>query len=710
MARKAKYNDKDEASYTPFEDQLDNVTDVQNMLAKSQDAEKDQRDLAREAQVFVTKTDGQWEPYWWRQSANKPRYTFDMTSPIVDQVMAEIEQASFDIRVSPGGGDATKDTALIYDGIIRNIENMSEARHVYNQSARGMVVSGFDAWRVVQKYVSADSFDQDLMIEPIFNAIDRVWFDASAQRQDRSDARWCVVLHAVGTDEYYARWPEGSGQSVSDGRDLDAYYNKAEVVIVGELMYYKDKPRELVLMSNGTVYEVNDDFKTIFDELAMAGITEVKRRKRTDRVVCTRFFDANDFLSDSKETVFNAFPVVPVYGNFKVFENKTLFQGVVGKLIDPQRVLNYSLSREIEEGALAPRAKYWMTKKQAQGHEKQLSTLNTNSDPVQFFNWDTEAPMIPQQQGGAQINPGLRTISESMRQILGQTAGMFAANMGDNPGLQSGVAINALQNKGDNGTVKYFKALEFAIAYAGKLLVQAIPKVYDTQRQIRLLNEDGTMEMVTLNEQVMDQQTGRMVTLNDLGKGQYDVVCKAGPSFKNRQEETINALLEIAKIDPSVLQIGGDLLIKNISTPVADQLAERKRAQMLQAGMIPPSQMTEEEQAQMQAAQAKQGQQQAPAMVLAQAEAMKGQAEMLKAQNDQMKLQIEAMKVQAQIQQGQTKSAVDGFNAQTKRFEAEVDAQRTGTEVELDRIDAVGKQLDNIRKEQDLLTPPEFRQ
>jgi hypothetical protein len=704
MAKKPKYDDKEEAGYTSFKEQIENITDVNVMLEAAQSAEKDQREIAREAQIFITKRDGQWEPFWWQNSSNKPRYTFDMTSPIVDQIMGEVESASFDIRVSPGGGDATKDIALLYDGIIRNIENMSEARHIYTMSARNMVITGFDAWRVVQKYAEADSFDQDLMIEPIYNAIDRVWFDASSQAQDKSDARWCIVLHAVGTDEYFAKWPEGSGQSVSDGREINAYYDKADVIIVGELLYYKERPRTLVQMSNGAVYTDDDKFQMVKDELAVLGVTELKRREKKEKVVCSRFFDASDFLDESKETVFDRFPVVPLFGNFKVFENKTLYQGAVEKLIDSQRVLNYSLSREIEEGALAPRAKYWMTKAQASGHEKQLATLNTNSDPVQFFNFDQAFPQVPMQQGGAQINPGLRTISEAMRQIIGQTAGMFAANMGDNPGLQSGVAIQSLQNKGDNGTIKYFKALEFAIAYTGKILVKAIPKVYDTERQVRLMYEDGTYEMGTLNQQVIDNQTGRLITMNDLSQGQYDVVCKAGPSFRNRQEETINALLEIAKVDPSILQVGGDLLLKNISTPVADQLAERKRAMMLAQGLIPEYQMTDEEkQAQAQKAQGQQAQD--PNMVLAQAEMMKGQAEMLNAQNKQTELQLEMLKIQAQTEKNQTEAAINTFKAQTDRFQAETMAQERGAKVQITGIEATGKQLDNIRKTQELTIP-----
>jgi hypothetical protein len=661
------------------------ASDVHVMLQSAQEAEWDQRQAAREAVLFLNDRNGQWEPFWWSTNDGKPRYTFDMTSPIVDQHMRQIEESAFDIRVSPAGGQATKETAQIYDGVIRNIENMSNAPHVYKAVARGLIASGFDAMRVVQKYVDDDSFEQDLIIEHIPNAIDRVWWGPS-ERQDRSDAPWCVVLHAVSKEAYEARWPEGSGQSVSEGRQANAYYQKPDLVIIGEMLYYEESTRELALMSNGRVYPVDENYKAVMDELKQLGITEDRRRKTTSRRICSRFFDGSNWLEEKKETVFSLMPVAPAYGNFWLFEDKILFQGVVEKLYDPQRVLNYSLSREIEEGALAPRAKYWMTPKQATGHEKQLATLNTNADPVQFYNNDPEVPGPPQQNGGAQINPGLHTISETMRSMISYTSSMFAANMGDNPGLQSGVAIDKLQTAGEAGSNKYVKALEFAITYLAKVLIKAIPKVYDTQRQMRLMYEDGSTEIQTLNQEVLDQQTGRPVTLNDLSQGQYDVVCRAGPSFKNKQEETVAAMTELAKVDPSILQIGGDLFLKAINTPVADQLAERKRAMMLAQGLIPESEMTDEEKQAM--AQKAQGQQaQDPAMVLAMAEMKKAEAEAMNAQNNQMKLQIE------------------GFNAETKRIEVLTLAKERGMKVEDMSVSIEGKRLDNVRKVQEIQNP-----
>tara|TARA_R110002020_G_scaffold460880_1_gene679588 strand:+ start:3579 stop:5750 length:2172 start_codon:yes stop_codon:yes gene_type:complete len=690
---------------------------VQDLLTKSQSADQDMRDQARECALFLDKRDGQWEAKWLSQAKNqkKPRYTFDLVNPIVDQICSEITQAEFDVKIAPAGGNATQPIANTYDGIIRNIETMSDASDVYSESARGMVVGGFDAWRVSQKYIDDDSFEQDLVIEKIGNAVDRVFFDPAAEKQDKSDSRYCFVLHAVSKEEYQRRWPDGSEESVSEGRDGDAYYDKAEVIVIGEFIYCEESDRELVMFDNGSVHESDNDLKKLKDEFKAMGVNEIQRRKRVKKTICSRFFDAKDWLDDKSETVFSRMPVVPIYANYRITENKSIYWGVVEKLLDPQRVLNYSMSREIEEGALAPRAKFMMTPAQASGHEDSLSTLNTNSEPVQFYNPDPDAPGIPQQVGGAIVNPGLRTISESMRGMITYASGMYSANMGDNPGLQSGVAIEQLQNKGDNSTLKYFSALETGIRATGRILVEAIPKVYNTARTVRILKEDQTYDVAPINTQQIDQQTGEVVTLNDLSIGLYDVSVRAGASFKNRQKETIDTIIEIAKIDPTILQIAGDVLLDNVSTASAQQISDRKREQMLSQGMIPQSQMTQDELAAMAQAQ-QQPPAPDPAMLIAEAEMGKAQAEQLRAQiegqkvqNETMRIQLEAQKMQNTSVVEQAKSQVDIFNAQTSRLKVEVDAEKAGAAIDNTDVKTFGEEIDNQRKIQEMQNESRMR-
>ena len=110
------------------------------------------------------------------------------------------------------------------------------------------------------------------------------------------------------------------------------------------------------------------------------------------------------------------------------------------------------------------------------------------------------------------------------------------------------------------------------------------------------------LECITGKRTIEATQT--MVQVNTLNKGLYKVTCNAGPAFANRQEAGLAAMLEYAAIDPTIVQTGGDLMLKSINAPLVDEMAARKRMQLLQAGMIPQEQMTDEElAAQQQAAQ-----------------------------------------------------------------------------------------------------------
>jgi hypothetical protein len=635
-------------------------------LTEAQDVEEDMREATRESHHFIDKRDGQWEPDIIHRMKGRPRYTFDKCNPIVDQIAGELEQADFSIKVRPSGGEASKDTAKTLDGLIRNIRNISNGDHVFNAAGRSMITGGFDCWEIVQDWVDADAFDQDLFIRKVPNAVDRVWFDIGSEMQDRSDANHCWVLQGLTRKEYESKFPDGSGMSVGDDRSSEVYDQKPDLIMVGRVLYKKPVKIEIVRTSDGKVYD-SEQYDIVKDELAMSGITEEKRRVRDSWRVYSRLFDGQEWLKAEEETVFDYLPVIPTYGNFKVSENKVIYRGVVEKLMDPQRVINYAESRKIEEGALAPRGKYWMTREQAQADIKTLSTMNTNADPVQTYT-HVEGQMQPYFQGGAQINPGLQETAMSADAALQAAAGLFAANMGNNPGLQSGVAIEKQIEKGNQGTIKWFAAQEIAICHTAKVLINAIPRVYDSTRQVRILAEDGTTEMVTLNENVRDKQTGQNVELNNLAIGEYDVVCETGPAFKNRQQETASAFLEMAAINPEISQRGMDIWLKNLSAPGMDLMAERFRKSLLEQDVIPLEQKTpEEQQAAQQAAQ--QPPQPDPNMVLAQAEQGKAQAEQQNAQTKQQEAQLNAQVSIAQVQ-------VDQDKVNLEREKLQLDAQK----------------------------------
>ena len=611
------------------------------MISEAQDATTEQRQAVRGAKLFLNKRDGQWDPYAWQKMEGRFRGTFDMCTPIVDQISGEIEQSDFSLNVSPSGGDSSIDVAKTYDGLIRNIRNISNADAVFNDASRSNVIGGFDAVEIVQEFIDGDSFEQDLVIKKVPNAVDSVWFDLGSVKQDASDAKWCVKLIAIPAAEYKERFPEGSGQSIGQDKTNQAFFDTADFVTVGQLYYKKQENIELVQMTNGAVYQVDDEFESTQDELAQAGITEEKRRTRKSWRVHSRLFDGGDWLGDEEKTVFNDLPVIPIYGNFDIFENKVIYFGKLEKLYDQQRILNYAMSRDIEDGALSPKKKYWATPEQIEGHTSSIQTLNTNNDPLQKYNHIENQPP-PFMQGGVEASQGLQATIANTQQMISASANSFNAQQGNANPTQSGIAGSQQIEQGNIGSIKWFKSLEVMVCQVGKVLINAIPRVYDSTRQVRILEEDGTSSMVTLHETVFDQQTQQNVELNDLAKGAYDVVCDFGPAFNSQQKETTQAFLDMAAIDPSFLQQGKDIMLKNLSVPGMDQMAERARVELLNAGMIPEEQWTDEERQKIQQQQAEAAQQppqEDPMMVAARAEELKGQAEMTNAQNKQAEIQ-----------------------------------------------------------------------
>lgn len=683
----------------------DNHTQVLDRLAEDQNADKDRREMVREVEAFLDKPDGQWDPRSREvfDQFNRPRYTFDRCNPVVEAIWGEMAQNDFDIKVRPAGGDATKELAKTMDGIVRNIESMSDAAQIYKHNGKKIIRSGFGAAMVKQRWADNESFEQDLFIENIPNAVDRVFFDASFEKQTAEDANHVNVLQTISMDEYGRRFgKERSPQSVGQDRSFDLYHFKAEGVTVGSIWY--KKPVTLKLwqipvdmpqfgLKAGAV--IGQDQEKIIDEIEAALGKPLKTRTRKTFKIKTRLYDGGRWLKEEESSVFDFLPVVPFFAHFTIAENKVLYHGAIEKLIDQQRVINFIGSKDVEDIAFSPRPKYWMTDKQVAGNEDTLQTLNTNSDPVQQYTADAEAPP-PQYLGGTAVNPASAMVMATMEQGIEKSAGVFGINPQNNKGLQSGVALERLENRGQTGTYEYFEGQSIAICQIAKILVHAIPKVYNTERQMRILNEDGSFEMISLNGQrIVDEQTQEAVEPIDLSLGTYDVTCDIGPAFKNRQAETARVLLELGAVVPNIIEQNQDVLLSNISAPGMDIAAERARASLVTAGMIPQDQLNKEEIEQL-AKQSQQPKEPSPDMILAQAEDKKGQAQIMEAENDLARLRIDAIKVKL-------KSEAQDFEQQEGGISLILAQQKQAAEISKTEAEALSVMAKTINELKDVL-------
>ena len=636
-----------------------------NAVIKLQDeaqaAAKSMREQAREQREFLHLRDGQWEPEVWTRMRDHPRYTIDKSTPLIEETTGRIKKSDFGIKVQPVDGTADEDTAETLAGLIRNSSNLSGADHVYNQALTAVVESGLDGWEVVQGFADQGAFHQDLLIKSVNNFIDRVWFDHNSLSRTPEDARHAFKLTAFSLDAFKEKWPDGAAQSLSQDRTFNTLWTATDIVVVGQVYYLVETKRDIILMSDGKVYEDNEDFRKIQDELALEGIVEQDRRESKVKTQWIRQYDGGGWLKEAEKTAFEYISLIPEYGKFAVIDNVITHRGMTLKLMDPQRIYNYARSRQIEEGALSPRDKMMATLEQIEGHTTEWETMNTNTDPVLPYNHVDGMPP-PFKIGGSQVNPGLEATSMSMTQDMREVANKFGAAMGDAANARSGVVIDELKESSDTGDIDWTEGHEIALTYTYKVWLSAAKKVYSGTRTSRILGENGEFSMEELNTTRLDQQTGQMITINNLSAGLYDVVCSAGKSYKTRQGETISGILEIGAVDPNVIMDGEDILVNASDGPGMKEIAERIRARKMMEGSIPQSQWTEEEQQQaMQAQQQAQNQppQPDPMMIAAEAEMQKAQAEMANAQNKQMEIQGNQQISMAQIQLDTQKIELD---------------------------------------------------
>ena len=679
-----------------------NYTDVDAVIKLQRDNEgfvRDMRRQSKEAVDFCNKRNGQWETEIINKYKGKPRYTDDRVNPIINQIVGEVYQAEFTGRVRPAGGDSTKETAKVIDGLIRTIRNKSNFKRIINQTGRRVAVAGIGGWEIIKDYATADSFDMDLMIQPIDDFHERVLIDQNAINCTASDARWAIIKHYIAKDAFLDKF--GDDKKVTSlGHDdwSDSDYQKPDNITIGQLYYLKPVQYDIVQMNDGSVYKANDDFDAVTDELASVGILEIGRRSVTDFKCCQRWYSATEWLNDEEEVDFNFIPVVPVYGNFEVCEGKVTYFGAVERLMDIQRVHNYAFSRNVEEVALSPRSKWFMTPEQAAGFENKIRSLNTNMEPIQFYNHIPDQP-APFYSNTSMANQSVTNLIAMTDDGINKAAGIFAANIGDNPNVQSGVAINAQIDRGNNGTSWVFEALETAIEYTCKCLVNAIPKTYDGTREVVLSQDDGSLENMVINQPVPDGQSGETIFLYDVTQGQYDVTVDIGAGYKNRQKEAVDSFERLSATDPQLMELGRDIHLNNLEAPNMDLLAERARSIMVNNGVIPIEQMTEEEIAEQQQAQQQAANQQPPIdpaviqMQIAETQANTAlMAEQNEAQRNQIKMQELQIKFSGQKEQTEVDLAVKSAQIQQGQQKIDLQSQKQQSDAALAAIQEQQKQ------------------
>jgi hypothetical protein len=549
--------------------------------------------------------------------------------------------------------------AEIFNGVVRHIEYMSDADVAYDTACDNQVTYGEGYIRLLTEYCNEESFDQDIRIARVRNAFS-VYMDPTIQDPCGADAEWCFVTEDILISDYERMFPDASPVSTimsqGVGNESMAQWLAEDTIRIAEYFYKSYEKATLNLYPDnqtafkGTPQDAN--LQMMFGKPIRS--REVDRQK-------VMWMKTNGFdILDEREWPGKWIPVVRVVGNEWEVEGKLYISGLVRNAKDAQRMYNYWTSQEAEMLALAPKAPFIGYGGQFEGYEMQWKTANTTNWPYLEVNPDVTdgaGAVLPLPQRAAPPLPQTGLIQAKMGagEDIKATTGQYDASLGQQGNERSAKAIVAREKQGDVGTYHYVDNLARAIRHITRQIVDLIPKIYDTQRIARIIGVDGDVDMVKFNptqkepvKEIRDEMGALIEKVYNPGVGTYDVMVTTGPGYMTKRQEALDAMSQILQSNPALWSVAGDLFIKNMDWPGAQEMAARFKK------ILDPKVLSEGDQS--------------PEMMAAQQQ-MEAMTQELNRMTDIIQ-NVQDSVAQREVDIKEYKAQVDAYDAETKRISA----------------------------------------
>lgn len=610
-----------------------------------------------------------------REDEGRPCLVVDKLNQYARQVVNDSRQNRPGIKVRPVDSGADVETAEIFQGLTRHIEDRSNADTAYDTALECAVKGGFGFFRILREYATEASFDQELCIKRIRNPL-TVLFDPDCQEADGSDARRVYLYEDIPEDVYEATYPDAEkvDWSADDIKNSDWFAEKK--IRVAECYWIEKEQKTLHLLADGTT--ATDEELEAAKADGVADIPEiVQSREVPVNVVKWGKFNGKEYLDEPRTEPGKWIPVVPVWGNETDIEGKVIRTGMIHPAKDGQKLYNYSRTASAER--LSKPGVYVAADGQIEGYESDWDGTNRNVAVKRYSPLDISGTMVPPPRFDATDIPSalVQDMQISEHDIQG-ALGMYNASLGEKSNEKSGKAIVARQREGDMANFHFHDNLARAIRHGGRIIINQAPKVYDSARTIRVLGQDGTAEMVQINPD-LPMASAKMggKPIYNLGVGEYDVSVSVGPSYTTQRQEAADAMGQMFQGNPNLMPLIGDLFFRSQDWPMADDIADRMKL------MLPPEIRQAEEaeegqdpkmQAMMQ--QVQQAMQQKDEVMQQAAQKIQELAqenEQLKA--DQQAKQAEVVIKGQELQLKERDTQIKAYDAETKRMQVMASAQ-----------------------------------
>lgn len=503
-----------------------------------------------------------------RIADGRPMFTINLTGKFIRQVSNDARQNRPSIKVRGVDDESDPETADVFEGLVRHIEDKSEAvSTAYIPAIENAATCGIGHWRIKTDYADEDSFSQEICIAGIPNALAVLW-DPLAKAMTREDARYCFVIEDMAEEEFEAKYPH----AVKTGFEHADFWCDQSVKKIRVAEYWCKEPvdRTIGRTQDGKVIDLT---KIPAPSVKFLGITETRKVK--SHKIVQYILSGAEILEGPNDFPGKHIPIVAVIGEEIHVGEERVRHGLMRFLKIPQFLYNLWRTLQAETIAMQPKAPFMAANGQIAKYRDVW--LQANKRNLPFLPYDP-LPGVPPPQRSIPPQASAAMTEEAMLSVeeMKGTTGIYDAALGNksNKG-QSGVAISNLQHESDTSNSHFPDNLALSIRHTGRILVDIIPEVLDTEMVVRLLNEDGTEKWDHINKLIQTPDGPQY--LHDLSVGKYDVTVKTGPSYATKRQESADFLMQFMQTMPDYAAFAADILAKNLDAPGSEELARRLR-------------------------------------------------------------------------------------------------------------------------------------
>lgn len=508
-----------------------------------------------------------------READSRPVLTFNKMSQYVRQVTGDMRQMRPGIKVVPVDDGADEDKAKIIGGLIRYIENRSDAKHVYTTAGDSAVASGIGHWEVFAEYADDTTNEQELGLRNPDDQVCVIW-DANAKHPTRRDAMHCYVPVNMTAKAYKKTYPDHSIENWSPASADCVDWCKDDMIMIARYWYKVKIKRKLARTKQGAVEDLTGKDKAFIAKLKAEG---AEFYERDGFQVMYVMMNGKEFITKPKKWPGRFIPMIPLLGEEVRIGSRVIRRGIIRDATDAQRAYNYARSTQTEVIGLQPKAPWLATDKMIKDQYSMYETANVKNYPVMIYTADPAVPGgKPERSAPPNGSGGIVECIQIADQDMQSSIGIYNSSLGQKSNETSGVAIQQRESQGDTGTFVYIDNFALSIIHTARVINDLIPHYYDTARTIRIEGIDGKMEMAQINQKQglsVDGQSDEV--LNDICTGSYDIQMELGPSYNTAREENLDGIMSLIKAFPQAAPILIDIVAKLQNWPAADEISKR---------------------------------------------------------------------------------------------------------------------------------------